>query len=712
MKFYSAYGSRPVRLSENTRRFAEESLLGKYGQEAEKTPYVFLDDIPDLESLSPLEKHDAAIRRIAEAAPVRICENELISGSATLGAAIDHVIPAYYHASRIFYSVSHLTVDFETVLRHGTDFIREKVRESLKVHAGTEREAFLISCENCLDSLEIYHSRYLDALLADEKYADNYRALKQVPMQPPTSFREAVQSLWFTFSFIRLCGNWPGIGRIDMLLGDYLKNDLEKGVLTLGEAREILAHFFIKGCEWITGSSNGSGDAQHYQNLVIGGIDEDGNELTNEVTYLVLDILEEFNIGDYPTTVRLSRSSPEKLLRRTAEVIRHGGGALAVYNEDLILEALTQAGYPLRDARRFANDGCWEVQIPGETFFIYSPFDSLRCLAAAHGCYTFGDRFDTFEDLYAAYRNELENNVKGIRNGVNSRFVKSKDDPKSWKYTPQPPCTVVSLFEKGCIEKGLSYHEGGPIYNVHSPHIGGLPDTVNSLYAIKKLVFEEKKLKLWELFAILQNNWEGEETLRQYVLNKYVYFGNDNDECDELAARIVSDFADLCQKYDENCGYHFFPGISTFGRQIEWADLRPASAFGKRSGDILAGNFSPTPGTDADSATAVIRSYCKADLRRMTTGAALDLKLLPGSVKGEDGINAIVALMKSFVQLGGYFMQIDVCATDILREAQRDPENYATLSVRVSGWNARFVTLNKEWQDMIIGQSDSSVKPV
>ena len=150
MKFYSAYGSRPVRLSENTRRFAEESLLGKYGQEAEKTPYVSLDDIPDFESLSPLEKHDAAIRRIAETAPVRICENELISGSATLGAAIEHVIPAYYQSSRIFHSVSHLTVDFESVLRHGTDFIREKVRESLKVHAGTDREAFLISCENCL----------------------------------------------------------------------------------------------------------------------------------------------------------------------------------------------------------------------------------------------------------------------------------------------------------------------------------------------------------------------------------------------------------------------------------------------------------------------------------------------------------------------------------------------------------------------------------
>ena len=184
----------------------------------------------------------------------------------------------------------------------------------------------------------------------------------------------------FTFAFIRLCGNWPGIGRIDYLLGDYLKKDLSDGVLSLDDAREILAHFFIKGCEWINGQEIGSGDAQHYQNILLAGIDQDGNGVTNEVTYLVLDILEELGISDFPTSVRVNKNSDEKLLRRVAEVMRYGGGILAVYNEDLVIDALIKYGYEKREARGFANDGCWEVQIPGKTYFDYWPFDSLQLL--------------------------------------------------------------------------------------------------------------------------------------------------------------------------------------------------------------------------------------------------------------------------------------------------------------------------------------------
>jgi formate C-acetyltransferase len=265
---------------------------------------------------------------------------------------------------------------------------------------------------------------------------------------------------------------------------------------------------------------------------------------------------------------------------------------------------------------------------------------------------------------------------------------------------------VVSLFEEGCIERGLSYLEGGPIYNINSPHIGGLADTVNSLYAIKKLVYDEKRLSLQELTEILKNNWEGEEALRQYVLNKYVYYGNDNDEVDEIAARVLSDFADICMSFNDRCGYRFPAGVSTFGRQLEWTHGRLASPHGRRRGEVLAANCSPTPGTDREGATAIIRSYCKADLSRLATGAALDIKLLPSSVEGEDGLRALMELIRGFVKLGGFFMQPDVVDASLLRNAQEHPEEYTTLSVRVSGWNARFVTLNKQWQDMVIAQNE------
>ena len=466
-----------------------------------------------------------------------------------------------------------------------------------------------------------------------------------------------------------------------------------------------MAHFFIKGCEWVSGGDYGSGDAQHYQNILLAGVDENGKEVTNPVTYLVLDILEELGISDFPTTVRINQNTDVKLLTRVAEVIRLGGGVIAVYNEDLIIQSLVDYGYTLQEARKFANDGCWEIQIPGKTFFSYVPFDSLQILQERTlDNYSGLVAFDNFEKLYNCFIANLKTKVETLVAARNeNRFVNTGIPAKDWKWQPTLPCTVVSLFEQGCIEKGLSYLEGGPVYNVVSPHIGGLPDVVNSLYAIKKLVFDERKVTFSELMRLLKNNWEDSEPLRRYALNKYTYFGNDNDEVDVIAKRIIGDFADICDRITS--AYKTPAGISTFGRQLEWSAQRFATPYGKKAHDVLAGNCSPTPGTDKEGATAIIKSYCKADLKRTVSGAALDIKLLPSAVNGEQGVEAITALIKGFVTLGGHFMQLDIADTALLKAAQEHPEDYQNLSVRVSGWNARFVTLNKEWQDMMIAQT-------
>ena len=705
MEFYTSSNlKRPVRLSEETRRFAYESLSHKYGLDTCKTPSVSLNHVENFESLSKIEKYNAAIYEIVTKAPIRICENEKVSGAATLGKAISHLIPAEYNGKDLWRSISHLTIDFETVVKKGVNHIREKVEESLKKYAGTENEAFLKSCAHCIHCMEIYRSRYLEELKNKDGYEPNHKNLTRVPFEGATNFYEAVQSIWFTFAFVRLCGNWPGIGRIDWLLGDFLKNDLDSKRITLDEAREILAHFFIKGCEWICGGDYESGDAQHYQNILLAGIDENGNEVTNEVTYLVLDILEELGISDFPTTVRINKNTSPKLLERVAEVIRFGGGIIAVYNEELIIDSLTDYGYPQAEARKFANDGCWEVQIPGKTYFSYQPFDSLATLQqkTLNG-YSNVD-FKSFEDLYNKYIEDLSNDVKQLKFKTHSRFM-PKDPEGDWKWKSSLPCTVVSIFEEGCIEKGFSYLEGGPIYNVISPHIGGLTDTVNSLYAIKKLVFDDEIVSFKELMDVLKNNWEGNEDLRRIALNKYSYFGNDNDEVDEIGARIVNDFADICDDTTHNSRYMTPAGISTFGRQIEWAPSRLATPNGKKAHDILSGNYSPTPGTDKEGSTAIIRSYCKSNLKRTVSGAALDIKLLPAYANSESGVSAIIALIKGFVMLGGHFMQLDIADAELLKKAQEHPEDYQNLSVRVSGWNARFVTMNKEWQDMIIERS-------
>ncbi len=704
MKFFTfSEEERPIRLSEETRQFAFDSLNHKYGLDTRKTSAATMDHIAGFSEMNDLQKYDLCISEIVKQAPVRICDGEKLSGAATLGLAIGHVVPATIEGRHIFPSVSHLTIDFEMVLMKGMNGIESDIKARLTDETLTERQtAFLESMLHCIDSMRLWHGRYLDALRDKPGYEQNYKNLLTVPFSPATSYYEAVQCIWFVFAFTRLCGNWPGLGRIDRLLGDYLKKDLVGGKLTLDEAREILAHFLIKGCEWVSGGNYGSGDAQHYQNLVLAGVDEDGNEVTNDVTYLVLDILEELNISDFPTTVRLNSKSEERLLRRVAEVIKHGGGVLAVYNEDEILDSMVSHGYALEEARKFANDGCWEIQVPGKTFFSYVPFDGLDLLlnhtlrikeGSAH--------FDSIEEIEARFFEVLKTLLTNIKNNHVSAFAHKVPDD-DWQWHQRVPCTVVSLFEGGCIENAASYFEGGPIYRVISPHIGGAADIGNALCAIDHLCFKEKKVGFDELMEILKSNWEGHEELRQYVLNKITYYGNDDDEADRYTVEVINGFAAAVLENDHDLPFRYVPGVSTFGRQIEWRYNRPASPHGHRTGDILAPNMGATPGSDTVGATALIKSYCKLNLRDQVTGAALDVKLLPSAVKGEDGVEALVALMRGFVALGGCFMQPDVVDNSILKDAQEHPENYQSLSVRISGWNARFVTLNKEWQDMVI----------
>lgn len=695
---------RPIRLSAKIRKWAWESLQGKYGTEAMETPYLNVVD-PSFEELTPIEKYDFLLEKIAREAPIRICEEELVSGSATLGAAIWHRVPAFYKNKFVFSSISHLTTDYETTLDKGIDFYSEKIEERLKDGTLSDKQKkFLFSLRNVIKCLKIYHLRYL-AAVKDLK-PDIYENLLQVPFQPARTFHEAVQSIWFIFSFLRLTGNFPGIGRIDKMLGKYYENDVKKGLLTKEKAREILASFFIKGTEWIQKDTPlGSGDAQHYQNIVLSGIDADGNDVTNEVTYLVLDIIEELGISDYPVSVRVNNNTSRRLLDKVARVIRHGGGVVALYNEELVIKAMTNYGYPERDARDFANDGCWEVQVPGKTRFEYHSFDSL-CLLQKVTLNNYENiEFADFEELYHKYISDLRDEVGKLYASVEKYIDNPDDDPYYGWFNSQTPCSAVSLFENDCIESAKSYCNGGAKYSVLSPHIGGIADTVNSLYAIKKLVFDEKIVSFGSFMTVLKNDWKGNEALRNRILS-YQYYGTDNDEVDGIYARILHDFYLICREFDTKVNFLFPAGVSTFGRQIEWAKQRLSTPFGAYQGAVLAGNSSPTPGTDTVGATAVINSYCKADLSEMVTGTALYINISPTALSGKNGVAAIKSLILGFVDLGGYFLQMDTVSADTLRAAQKDPKAYKTLSVRVSGWNARFVTLTKEWQDMIIGRTE------
>lgn len=701
----AALQPRPIRLSDQTRDWAWRSMHGEFGDDALTHMAVSLDDIDGFDQLPEIDRQDIAIRCIAEHAPLRICPEELLCGAATLGNSIIHHSPALYHGQRTYDCRSHLTIRLDKVVREGLESYKADIAARLQDASLTDEQRRIIqSLDNVIEAIRIWHGRYLDA--TRESRPDLHAVLQQVPFGPAGTYREAMQAIWFIFAFTRLCGYWPGIGRLDWLVGSRLEEDLSAGRITLEEAREIMASFFIKGCEWIRSDTpTSTGDAQHYQNLVLAGIDEDGHEVTSTVTYLALDVVEELGISDYPITMRLNPGTPEKLLRRIAEVMRHGGGIVAIYNEPLILRALQREGYGEREARSFANDGCWEIQMPGRTNFSYSPFDGLQILNQVLGIDADGPvpAFASMEALYRAYLTALDQTIHNLyRKRIGDVYEQREG---RWRaIEPVKPTAVVSLFEEGCLAKGQFYDDLGPDYTLRSPHIGGAPDVANSLHAINQLVFVEQRISLAELVQLVRGNWEGDEALRQYVRTRYTYYGNDDDAADAWHSRLLNDFADLVHACAANrpCPVKFVPGVSTFGRQIDWLPNRTATVFGYRRGDILAGNDSPTPGTDRTGATAMIKSHCKADLVRQSCGAALDVKILPATLSGENGVEALMGLMRGFLALDGFFLQLDAVDLHTLRAAQENPGEYKTLSVRVSGWNARFVTLNREWQNMII----------
>lgn len=704
------------RLSEQTREFARRSLSGEWGDamviEDWDTSHCW-DGNP-----GPQTYYGRVAICNARNAPLRVEPYELLVGTATLRSAASHVVPGMGGIS----SVSHTTVGFERALKLGYKGLRDEIVERQKRGGlDVQGEDVLNGMLLCIDAATIWNRRYIDKmqsmlLSASSQEAEilkrNISILERVPENPPRNFREAAQCLWSMWEFNRLMGNWSGIGRIDKMLGGFLEKDLKRGEITLDEAREVIAHFWIKGTDWVRNPEDyynlsseyrGSGDAQFYQNIILGGIDESGRDITNEVSYLVLDVVEELHISDFPIAVRVNRRTPERFIRRMAEVQRYGGGIVSMYNEDVVIEAMTKFGYPLEDVRNFTNDGCWETIIPGKTSFLYTPKDMVAVMNRTLGTdVQEGEKanYATFDELYKAFLDNLRTDVNIVQEEIDNWTI---------DVNGTQPCALISLFVEGCVEKARSYHSGGPIYTVRGIHYGGLSDTANSLLVIKKLVYDEKFLTLSEFVDILRNNWNDKEALRQLVRNRFTMFGNDDDEADAMMCRVFDDYASIVNNIKDRNGILRHCAVSTFGREVDWKDNRAATAEGSRRGDILATNCSPTPGTDKKGPTSALNSYCKLDFSNMPNGGTLELKILPQSVRGENGVRALMGLTKTFMSKGGFYMHIDVVDSSLLVDAQAHPEKYPNLPVRVSGWSARFNTLCKNWQDMVIQRTQQIV---
>ncbi len=662
-------------------------------------------DVPPRGERALHEHYADNVRQIAEQAPLRIRSDERIIGAATFLEAPGHACPG-----GLYGGTSHTTLNFGKALQLGLAGIEAEIHAVQNARQlDADETGYLKGSLGCIAAMRIWRDRYIQALPGSGPHAEAVlNILQQVPEHPARHFVEAVQSLWFFFEFQRLCGNWSGLGRVDALLGPYLEADLAAGVVTQDEAREYLAHFWIKGTEW-KGVMQGSGDAQHYQNVILGGIDASGRDISNTVTELVLDVVEELHISDYPIAVRVNDQTTESMWRRIAAIQRQGGGIVSIYNERIVLEALQRFGYPADEAAGFTNDGCWEVIIPGKTAFTYWPFDALQILQRTLGLTPGQPRGNpaTFEALYADFKlglgEVIEQQNRLISGYFRDEFRESRC--RNAKATPQPT-TLLSLLMDDCIPRARSYNNRGAKYAVAAVHAGGLPDVVNSLLAIQRFVYGERRLTLDELRACLKNDWQGAEPLRQEIAASGIGYGNDDDAADAMMQRVFDDYCVIVGESREVDGVLRPAGISTFGRELAYAPARSATAFGYRKGVILAPNLAPTPGTDRNGPTAVVKSFCKNDFRKLPNGCPLDLKFHPGSVAGEQGLEALAALLKTFVACGGYYLQVDVADAAMLRDAQQHPERYPNLSVRISGWSARFTTLAPDWQEMIIRRTE------
>ena len=712
------------RLSEQTHALAKRYLTGKYQYRLKDAGFKIEElNLPD--DTPPEIRHGKLAILTAERSHIYILPEERLAGNASNEQALSHRIPGFPGSgwNTPGASISHITVDFGDAIRKGLKGMEKEIIERMNDDQDTHHQDFFHGLLDVITAMRIWINRYLeiyDEMLADRKYAEYHEnlqlvasRLRRVPENPPETFAEALQSFWSFFEFQRLCGNWTGLGRFDEILGNYLSHDLENGIITLDEARELIAHFWLKGTEWCFGLRKdssfrpGSGDAQNYQNIILGGIDKSGKQIENEVTFLVLDVVEELHISDYPVTVRLNNETSEKLFRRIAEVQLLGGGIVSVYNENVIIRNLQRMGIPEEDARTFTNDGCWEIILPGQTRFNYIPKDFLIPFQEA----LFAENTaESFDELYQNFLKRVRLMIREVQMKIETLCLPGKKAPGDYPESPVAHADVVlSLLMPSCRNSGCSYTLDGTRWVFRAIHMAGLPDVANSLYAIKKNVFEKKLISLAELVLILKNDWYDAEALRLRFANSLKYYGNDNHEADEILAQVLHDCSMIAGE-KPGIGYIMIPvGVSTFGREIAFADNRFATAFGKHAHEYLAPNLSPTPGTDKSSVTAILNSYCRMDFADTPNGCPLDLRLSAGISRSQYAADSLSRLLQVFMKKGGLYLQIDIVDPDMLRAAQNDPDRFPNLVVRISGWSTRFASLSKEWQEMIINRSTQEI---
>ena len=620
----------------------------------------------------------------------------------------------------------HMSVDTQKVLSLGFAGIKAHVEGKLQEldlsdPESIEKEVFYRAAIIVLNSVCIFAQRYADEakrLATIEKNSTRKAELEkiasvcqQVPKHPARTFHEALQSSWFVHLLICV-ENGEGHaafcpGRFDQYAYPYYKRDIDGGRITKVEAQELFECFFLKFNEFDPYS--------RVQVLMIGGQTPEGLDGSNELSYMCLDACAKLKVINPALALSWHSGTPDELLHKACEVIKLGMGFPAIFNDEVIIPGLLRAGVAIEDARHYINGACVEISPIGKTNpWVASYYHNLpKCLELAlnngidpvtgnqAGVKTGDiDTFKSFNDLLLAYKKQVARSV-----WLNTVNVNRQQKLKAL-WSPYP---FLSCLIGDCIENGKDITAGGARYNLTEPEGVGMPNVADSLAVIKKLVFEDKILSLSELKEILRANFEGHEQLRQSLINKAPKYGNDIDEVDMLAKDVAESFLMEVEKYRSTIGGRYYGGFLCWTVHADFGRRTGATPDGRKAFEVLADSVGPAQGRDIHGPTAVIKSVTKFDHIPALGGLVLNLKFQPSMFQGEEGINQLSELIKTYFSLGGFEVQINVVSRETLLDAKKYPENHRNLIVRVAGYSDYFTRLDPLLQDDVISRTEHAL---
>jgi formate C-acetyltransferase len=572
------------------------------------------------------------------------------------------------------------------------------------------------------------HADKLQELAEQEKNHDRKKELeemaricKKVPEHAPETFREALQYYWFVhLGVITELNTWDSFnpGRLDRHLYPFYKRDIEAGRLTEERARELLQSFWVKfnnqpAPPKVGVTAQESNTYTDFCLINLGGVTETGEDAANELTYLILDVIEEMRLLQPSSMVQISKKNPDRLIKRALEIIKTGYGQPSLFNTDAIVQELLRQGKSVADARDGGASGCVETGAFGKESYILTGYFNLTKvleIAIHNGVdpqtgkkigVESGDpnRFETFDDLYAAFEKQLEHfiDVKIKGNIIIERL---------WaKILPAP---FMSILIDDCIQNGKDYNDGGARYNTSYIQGVGLGTITDSLTAIKHNVFDRKNFTLTELMKALHGNFEGKETIRDRLINDTPKYGNDDDYPDDIARRIFESYFNVVDGRPNTKGGHFRINLLPTTSHVYFGSVVGATPDGRKAGIPLSEGISPVQGADRNGPTAVLKSAAKIDHLR-TGGTLLNQKFTPQLMADDDGLTKVMHLVRSYFKMDGHHIQFNVVTADTLREAQRNPEKYRDLIVRVAGYSDYFVDLGIDLQNEIIRRTEHGV---